>query len=291
MKVNRVLYSKHTFALFHPQLQSAKTKYIYNENMMILSSSHNTDEDAIVKRLQKVLRSKRGDEVIFFTNASSLNANSNVELPIVSKRYEIVEFTRNACMMRNVDASYENTMYKQQSKLHVTMCLGMLSKREPWEEQLYACAQAGIHHIQPIRSSSTHQADSSIHKNYTNEDRIQKVIIAAIEQSKQLIRFPIINSPKTIQQLAQNNALQSYQYKYYFSANGSTRFIDMLNELNEGSGSVLIMIGPEQDWQPDEIEMLEKNGFQAVTMGNSSIFRSQDCLQVVAGTIASINNT
>lgn len=307
---------RHTFAIFYSQLLHAEKKLVNNEEMMIISSSHRSssskqqqqqqqqEEENIFKRISKVLRSKRGDRLIFFTNASPVYNASNKSLideyPIVYKTFEVVEMGRNACLLRpvvNQDpdllSEAEDNDNDYNSPFHVTFCPGVLSKREAWEEQLYACAQVGIHHIQPIISQGS-GVDHSIVKNYTNEERITKIVLAALEQSKQFSRFPVLSEPKTIPQfLEQQKALRlKYAKKIFLDVRGQKNLVHLLNEMDDYQADtnekhrVIVMVGPEQDWSHEEKIALINNNFESISISKRVIFRSQDCTQIVLGALS-----
>jgi len=203
------------------------------------------------------------------------SAALNLELPIVHQLYQIVQVNRSACLMRPLhptlpfapsSSSSSGHHYHQElssaspSPYPITMCTGMLSKRESWEEQLYACAQVGIHHIQPILppiyssspSSSgassvaspvaTTAIDQQVIRYYTNQERITKVVVSACEQAKQLQRFPIISPPKTLLQVMNEMRQQQKQHygplyhkKLYLDVNGQYNVLDVLNELRNNN--------------------------------------------------------
>ncbi len=96
-------------------------------------------------------------------------------------------------------------------------------------------------------------------------DRLNKIIISAIKQSLKAYH-PVLNGPIAF------DAFLSLQFEgQKFIAHCENTDKTSLNNGLKKQGKYLILIGPEGDFAPAEIEMALYNGFKAITLGDSRL--------------------
>lgn len=144
---------------------------------------------------------------------------------------------------------------KRNHHLHIAIAPTKNIDRIEWF--LEKATEIGIDEITPII------ADRS-ERRVVKEDRLFKVITSAVKQSQQAYH-PILN-PVT-----------SFSDFISVSYNASKMIAHCLSEENRvpiqksESNRYLILIGPEGDFSPLEIERALQSGFKAVTLGNTRL--------------------
>lgn len=96
-------------------------------------------------------------------------------------------------------------------------------------------------------------------------ERVDKIVVSAMKQSLKA-RKPVVND------LADFRAFVSRDF-------GGQKFIahcyegekPLLKDVMQPGGEVLLLIGPEGDFSPEEVELAEASGFQAVSLGRSRL--------------------
>ncbi|MEE1069269.1 MAG: 16S rRNA (uracil(1498)-N(3))-methyltransferase [Paludibacteraceae bacterium] len=148
---------------------------------------------------------------------------------------------------------------------HVHIAIAPTKNIDRLEWAIEKCTEMGVDEITPIL------CDHSERKKI-NEDRLQKIVVAAAKQSLKTT-FPILNPLTPIRQIASKGDLfiahcmtteeeQSIQAPY----RASEQKHSLKNELMKGH-DVTILIGPEGDFSPAEIEWALQNGYQPISLG------------------------
>ena len=96
-----------------------------------------------------------------------------------------------------------------------------------------------------------------------NMDRLQKIAITAMKQSKNL-HLPAIHSLLSIKDVLD----VPYVQRYVAHCMGP---VSHLKDYGPFEQSVLVFIGPEGDFTPEEVMMLENHNVQAVSLGPSRL--------------------
>ncbi|MFT3739609.1 MAG: 16S rRNA (uracil(1498)-N(3))-methyltransferase [Breznakibacter sp.] len=113
-------------------------------------------------------------------------------------------------------------------------------------------------------------------------DRLEKILVSAMKQSGSLF-LPVLND------LISLNNFVSYPHqaqKCIAHCNEGKRY--PLFEKARSQAPIIVMIGPEGDFSPNEIELALKNGFDAVTLGNSRL-RTETAGMVACHTVHLMN--
>ncbi|MBP7511925.1 MAG: 16S rRNA (uracil(1498)-N(3))-methyltransferase [Bacteroidia bacterium] len=104
-----------------------------------------------------------------------------------------------------------------------------------------------------------------------NLDRLQKIAIAAIKQSKQFY-LPQINPIVSFDSFVKKSALGQTKFIAYCPTNSTQNLIHLIP--SEPHNISILLVGPEGDFSPQEVKIAEENGFMACSLGNS-ILRSE----------------
>ncbi|MCS5489316.1 RsmE family RNA methyltransferase [Algoriphagus limi] len=104
-------------------------------------------------------------------------------------------------------------------------------------------------------------------RSFLKTDRLEKKIISACKQSKQY-RKPSILSDWDFQELIRSNEFEGFQkFIAYVDENHQNHLFDIA----QPEKKYLILIGPEGDFDPSEIEDAFQQGFTPVSLGKSRL--------------------
>jgi 16S rRNA (uracil1498-N3)-methyltransferase len=104
-------------------------------------------------------------------------------------------------------------------------------------------------------------------RSFLKTDRLQKKIISACKQSIKW-RTPAVNGSTKLSELLKSSDFVDYQkFIAYVDENHTQHLLD----LAKAGGKYLILIGPEGDFDPKEIQLAFAHGFQAVSLGKSRL--------------------
>lgn len=97
-------------------------------------------------------------------------------------------------------------------------------------------------------------------------DRLRKLALSAMKQSLKATKT-IVDDPMSVMELITSAAATQ---RFIAHCDSETERVPMKEACRPG-GSVLVLVGPEGDFSPREIEAAKAHGFQAVTFGNSRL--------------------
>lgn len=104
-------------------------------------------------------------------------------------------------------------------------------------------------------------------RSFLKTDRLQKKIISACKQSIKW-RTPKVNPSIKFTAFLKADSFPDYQkFIAYVDENHSNHLLD----LAKAGGKYLILIGPEGDFDPKEIQLALENGYQAISLGKSRL--------------------
>jgi len=145
---------------------------------------------------------------------------------------------------------------KRNHYLHIAMAPTKNIERMEWF--LEKATEIGIDEITPIICQRSERKE-------VKTDRLNKIITAAIKQSIKAYH-PVLNEPVSYKQFI----AKSFNGQKFIAHCENTEKTDLKAELIS-NGSYLILIGPEGDFAPDEINDAIQNNFKAITLGNSRL--------------------
>lgn len=188
------------------------------------------------------------------------------------------------------DARVE-TAHKKRSRVFVTgsthlerpvrnlvMGVSLLKNTSRFEWFLEKATEIGITHIYPLICSRTE-------KHQFRGDRMKTILVSAMMQSKQAY-LPLLSEPIKYSSLFSQPILQEIPLRLIAHCGEGTRY-ELPDILYGNSGSVMILIGPEGDFDPAEISQAEASGFRSVALGQTRL-RTETAALVSATLMAMI---
>ncbi len=239
----------HIFALYYAQLPSSK-----------IEGTFLIDDISLIQRLNRVLRASEDQELILFNTI----ANAHIVLKAFDKKH--------------IEALVLKWELNKQIAPLVTWWLPLLEKND-WEDALSFLTILGATTIQPLITKKTHRQ-----KLFDGEsERLQRVIIAAAEQSKQF-SLPTLEKVITLEnalKLPKNGPL------VFFDVNGQSAYCVMTQLENLKPAHITCMVGPEGDLTDEEKGLIKSYGFQFCAL-TTSILRSTHASFLGMGLIRSL---
>ena len=212
------------------------------------------------KHIVKVLRKRTGD-VLDITNGSGN-----------SFKAEIISASPSNCTVKILEATSEQPL-----PYHLHLAVAPTKLNDRFELFLEKATEIGISEISPII------CDHSERK-VIKEERYERIIQSAMKQSLKA-HIPKLNEAQSFSDFLETTK----------TFNGD-RFIAHCEETNRFSlkqklqpkRDVLILIGPEGDFSPSEIEQAIQVGFSPVMLGESRL-RTETAAIVATHSVAFVN--
>lgn len=155
-----------------------------------------------------------------------------------------------------------------------------LTKKEAFEDIVYAAAQLGVTTLQPIICDKTQRAW------YGDKDfqRLANIMVAGCEQSKQFM-LPTINSPITFKDALLS--LDQQTHTVAFETDGKPLSFLFEKILVTKTQPLAIFIGPEGGFCEREITLFQQNNIERYKL-TPTILRSQEAFLVAVGMLRCI---
>lgn len=212
------------------------------------------DEDTS-RHIVQVLRMQREEEILL-TDGKGTKAQA-----------VITDDNRKRCEVKIRAVVREETPFP-----NVIVAMSLLKNASRFEWFLEKATEIGVREIVPLLCQRTE-------KEKFRHDRLQQVTISAMLQSQQCW-LPFLHEPTSFQKV-----ISETQRNHKFIAHcaeGKKAFLSSVRRPELAEGSTVILIGPEGDFTPKEIEQALQNGFQPVTLGKTRL-RSE-----TAGIVAAV---
>lgn len=210
------------------------------------------------RHISKVLRKNSGD-ILQVTNGKGLWFEAEILIPDHKKcSAKIISLTQ---------------VPQKPYQLHMVVAPTKLNDRFEWF--LEKATEIGVHQITPIICEHSE-------RRVLKMDRMEKVLLAAMKQSLQSY-LPQLNPAISFKEyMAQSKSGELYIA--HCAEDNKTE----LYHCAEAQKDATILIGPEGDFSPDEIQLALDNGFRAVALGNTRL-RTETAAIVACTTFALIN--
>ncbi len=225
------------------------------------NTTHEIHDQELMRRLSTVLRMKPNEPLILFDKTHIVHA----ELLFFAKKFLRI-------YVKNIEI-------QQPLSPAVTLILPLL-KRQALEEAVYSAVEIGVNTIQLV---VTHKSQQSITQK--EFDRLQAVIIAAAEQSKNYV-LPVLQKP-----LAYKDSIASFDnskaLKIVCDPAGAS-LIDLLQAKNNKKNlDILVLMGPESGFMPEELDLALSHNFFQVKL-TQGVLRALQAVAVSLGIIRSL---
>lgn len=211
----------------------------YNKNISIKTTQFHLD-GIENKHINKVLRKKQGD-LIIFTNGKNLKF-----------KVKIIKLSKKSSLFKVL--SFEKVLSNK--NLHVA--ISILKSPARFEIFLEKAVEIGVSEITPIICKRTLRKRVKI-------ERCNKIIISALKQSFKY-HLPKFNSP-----IAFKDFIKSSTEKNKLIATCEELKKKSLSKSFKQSETNVILIGPEGDFTKEELKEAKINKFKFVSLGNSRL--------------------
>lgn len=145
---------------------------------------------------------------------------------------------------------------KRGFKLHSAIAPTKNIDRFEWF--LEKCTEIGIDEITPLLSEHSE-------RKVIKPERLKKILVAAMKQSLKAY-LPKLNSLTNFNEFISRT---NYQNKYIAHCNDGDK-LHLKNYIQKNKDTV-ILIGPEGDFSPEEVEFAKINGFKEISLGNARL--------------------
>ncbi|QKX07009.1 16S rRNA (uracil(1498)-N(3))-methyltransferase [Aquimarina sp. TRL1] len=225
----------------------------------ILASSTYTFSREESKHITKVLRKKEGDILQITNGKGSLFTG------------EITFCTPNKCV---VQISEETKYPSKPYRLHLAVAPTKMNDRYEWF--LEKATEIGIDEITPII------CDHSERK-VIKAERFERIIQSAMKQSLQM-HLPTLNPAISLTDFI----TRSKDEDQLFIAHCEETNKQSLKDTLKSGKNTLILIGPEGDFSPREIDLALTNNFTPITLGETRL-RTETAAIVATHTVSFLN--
>jgi 16S rRNA (uracil1498-N3)-methyltransferase len=229
----------------------------YNPNIDQTTETFSFDKEES-RHIIKVLR-KKDTDILYVTNGLGLLFQTEITLA-----------SDNKCTVKI--CSFEQKEIPK-FKLHLAVAPTKMNDRYEWF--LEKATEIGIHEITPII------CDRSERK-VVNNDRFDKIILAAMKQSNELF-LPKLNPAISFKEFikTQNSGLQLIAH----CEDADKKTLKSILKPNE---NVTLLIGPEGDFSEKEITLALENNYLPVSLGKTRL-RTETAAVVACHSVVFLN--
>jgi len=168
----------------------------------------------------------------------------------------IIEANPHSCKLEIIE--YQPDYHKRNSKLHIAIAPPKQTDRFEWF--IEKAVEIGVDEITPIHCKHSERKEIKI-------ERLEKLIITAMKQAI-VSEKPVLNEMITFRQLIKTlSTVDSDKFiAHYTDASQKP-----LREALTRSNNAIVLIGPEGDFTPEEIETALKEGIYPVSLGKNRL--------------------
>ncbi|MFZ1368888.1 MAG: RsmE family RNA methyltransferase [Ferruginibacter sp.] len=229
--------------------------FFYKEDIVESGTDVVLDEPTS-KHVVQVLRMQNGEQ-LQLTNGNGILLTA--EITDNNRKKCIVKVTRSA----NVQRATSND---QRPTGNISIAISLIKNTTRFEWFLEKATEIGVTEIIPLVCERTEKAAFKF-------ERMKNILVSAMLQSRQCW-LPVLHEPVLFGKLWQSSKTfrkpDDYQQKFIAHClDGAKRNLKDLN--NESLSSKIILIGPEGDFTPAEIDLAMQHHFIAVSLGNTRL--------------------
>nr|WP_319512603.1 16S rRNA (uracil(1498)-N(3))-methyltransferase [uncultured Draconibacterium sp.] len=169
-------------------------------------------------------------------------------------RARITNANPKKCKLSIIDSQTE--FGKKDFHLHIAIAPTKNIDRTEWF--LEKCTEIGIDEITPLLSEHSE-------RKVIKPERLEKILVSAMKQSVKAY-LPRLNELTKLSDLLQ----QATETKKYIAHCNEGEKPHLKNVVKPGE-KVLILIGPEGDFSPEEVNLALQSGFKAISLGDARL--------------------
>ena len=158
---------------------------------------------------------------------------------------------------KHCTVTVKETSYKEQGSRKVSVAISLLKNSNRFEWFLEKATEIGVNEIIPLICERTE-------KEKFRYDRMNAICISAMLQSQQ-VWLPVLHQPNELKKVVQESGAEQKFIAYCEEDTKSQLTNQQINE------STIILIGPEGDFTPGEIDLALQNNFSAVALGETRL--------------------
>lgn len=226
-----------------------------------LSGDTHVLDETESKHCIRVLRLTVGDTIYLSNGAGSLCTA------------EIVSANPKRCELQIV--SSKNNYGKRGYYLHIAIAPTKNIDRFEWF--IEKCTEIGIDEISPLVCSYSERKT-------IKPERLERIMVSAMKQSIKAYK-PKLNPMLTYQEFLANHTEIPQKYIAYCSEGEK----NLLRNCYDPPNDALILIGPEGDFSPEEVESARQAGFLGISLGDSRL-RTETAAVAACHSIAFMNH-
>jgi 16S rRNA (uracil1498-N3)-methyltransferase len=201
----------------------------------------------------------REDDIYHIYKVMRMKVSDNIEVVFDKELYicEIIDLNVNNVKLKVI----EKKIIDNELPIDITIAISLVAEQK-WDYILQKATELGVSEIMPLELSRTL---IKIEKGKYDKkcERWLKICKEASEQSHRTV-IPSITNIMKINDLIKMN----YDLKLVCSTKEYSINLKQILSKYKSCGRILVVIGPEGGIAPDEEEILVKNGFTRVTLGN-----------------------
>ena len=213
------------------------------------------------KHCVRVLRMGVGDELHITDGQGMLH------------RCKVVDDNAKRCVVEIVESTQAEPL-----PYHLVMAVAPTKNIDRYEWFLEKATEVGVGEIYPIESEHSERRQ-------IKHERELKVMTSAVKQSLKMYH-PTLHELTPFKQVI---AMPFEGDKYIAHCNSTLGERPYLGKLLKKGGRMLILIGPEGDFSPEEITFAVQNGFKPISLGDQRL--RTETAAVAATMIVSTINT
>ncbi|HOK60298.1 MAG TPA: 16S rRNA (uracil(1498)-N(3))-methyltransferase [Tenuifilum sp.] len=195
------------------------------------------------KHCIRVLRMQQGDELYLTDGCGNLHTA------------RIADENPKRCLVQIVSTQHEYG--KRPFNLHIAIAPTKNIERFEWF--LEKATEIGVDTITPLLCERSERKDIKV-------ERLQKIVISAMKQSVKAY-LPIINSIQPLR----NFVKYTHQADLKAIAHCNSWDLTPFQQVIHRGRSVLVLIGPEGDFTPTEVNLALNSGFTGVSLSTSRL--------------------
>ena len=212
------------------------------------------------KHCVRVLRMGVGDELHITDGQGMLH------------RCKVVDDNAKRCVVEIVESTQAEPL-----PYHLVMAVAPTKNIDRYEWFLEKATEVGVGEIYPIESEHSERRQ-------IKHERELKVITSAVKQSLKMYH-PTLHELTPFKQVV---AMPFEGDKYIAHCNSTLGERPYLGKLLKKGGRMLILIGPEGDFSPEEITFAVQNGFKPISLGDQRL-RTETAAVAATMIVSTIN--